>query len=117
MMLSAVSLLGMGAIEAGTSFNPALSDLTMRQTVYISLGIAVMTGMYFVNFKLLQRASGFIYAAALMAIVASLWLGPELINGNRRYVGFWAYILIWLDTVLIYLLSLWQGYGPAAALC
>lgn len=88
MMLSAVSLLGMGAIEAGTSFNPALSDLTMRQTVYIILGIAVMTGMYFVNFKLLQRASGIIYLAALIAIVASLLLGPELINGNRRYVGF-----------------------------
>jgi cell division protein FtsW (lipid II flippase) len=88
MMLSAVSLLGMGAIEAGTSFNPALADLTMRQTVFIILGIAVMTGMYFFNFKLLQRASGFIYAAALMAIVASLLLGPELINGNRRYVGF-----------------------------
>lgn len=88
LMLSAVSLLGMGAIEAGTSFNPALSDLMLRQTVYIILGITVMTGMYFINFKLLQRASGFIYAAALMAIVASLLLGPELINGNRRYVGF-----------------------------
>lgn len=100
MLLSAVSLLGMGSIEAGTSFNPALSDLMMRQTVYIILGIAVMTGMYFVNFKLLQRASGIIYAAALMAIVASLLLGPELINGNRRYVGFMGF---YIDLV---------GYSP-----
>ncbi|KHL97253.1 hypothetical protein QW71_02540 [Paenibacillus sp. IHB B 3415] len=88
MMLSAVSLLGMGAIEAGVSLDRIPSALMLRQTLFILLGISVMTGMYFINFKLLQRASGIIYLAALMMVELTLMLDTVTINGSRRYIGF-----------------------------
>ncbi|MEK4042942.1 FtsW/RodA/SpoVE family cell cycle protein [Paenibacillus sp. FSL H8-0048] len=88
LLLSAVSLLGMAAVEAGFGDYYKIPDaLMLRQSVYIVLGIAVMAIMYFINFKHLQRSSGWIYGAALMAIGVSMLLGLEVTNGVRRYVG------------------------------
>lgn len=85
-LLSAVSLLGMGAVEAGVKdYIP--DALMLRQLVFIALGVAVMAIMYFINFKQLQRASGWIYGGTLLMLGASLWLGPDMMNGSRRYVG------------------------------
>ncbi|MEK4852416.1 FtsW/RodA/SpoVE family cell cycle protein [Paenibacillus sp. FSL H7-0756] len=87
LLLSAVSLLGMAAVEAGFTEDFIPNALMLRQSVFIILGLAAMTGMFFINFKQLQRASGWIYSGALILIVASLWLGPEMMNGSRRYVS------------------------------
>lgn len=86
-LLSAVSLLGMAAVEAGFTEDLIPNALMLRQSVFIILGLIAMTGMFFINFKQLQRASGFIYGGALLMIAASLWLGPEMMNGSRRYVS------------------------------
>lgn len=88
LLLSAVSLLGMGSIEAGASYKTNLRDLLLHQTVYIAIGLLVMTGMYFINFKLLQKASGIIYGGTVLAIVISVLMGMKMLNGSRRYVGF-----------------------------
>ncbi|MEK5032474.1 permease prefix domain 1-containing protein [Paenibacillus sp. FSL R7-0302] len=85
-LLSAVSLLGMAAVEAGFGDSPIPDALMLRQSVYIVLGIAVMAIMYFVNFKQIQRASGFIYGVALLSIFFSLMLGMKMINGENRYI-------------------------------
>lgn len=87
LLLSAISLLGMGAVEAGVTEYRIPDALMLRQSVFIILGIAVMAIMYFINFKQLQRASGWIYGGALLLIATSLSLGPEIVNGSRRYVG------------------------------
>lgn len=86
-LLSAVSLLGMAAVEAEFADSPIPDALMLRQSVYIVLGIAVMAIMYFINFKHVQRASGLIYGATLMAIIISLLLGMDMINGTARYVS------------------------------
>lgn len=84
-LLSAVSLLGMGAVETGVKdYIP--DALMLRQLVFIVLGLAVMLFMYFINFKQLQRVSGWIYGGALLMLAASLWLGPDMMNGSRRYI-------------------------------
>ncbi|MEK4516347.1 FtsW/RodA/SpoVE family cell cycle protein [Paenibacillus sp. FSL H8-0122] len=85
-LLSAVSLLGMAAVEAGFGDSPIPDALLLRQSVYIALGTAVMAIMYFVNFKQIQRASGFIYGVALLSIFFSLMLGMKMINGENRYI-------------------------------
>ncbi|MEK4007129.1 FtsW/RodA/SpoVE family cell cycle protein [Paenibacillus sp. FSL H3-0333] len=87
-LLSAVSLLGMAAVEAGFGDYYKFPDaLMLRQSVYIVLGIAVMAIMYFINFKHVLRSSGWIYGTALMAILFSILDGLQVTNGVRRYVG------------------------------
>ncbi|WNS45482.1 FtsW/RodA/SpoVE family cell cycle protein [Paenibacillus sp. MMS20-IR301] len=88
MLLSAVSLLGMGSIQASGFLQIYHLMPLQRQFIGIMIGVSLMAGMYFINFKHLQQASGKIYAAAVMLIAVTLVFGPELINGNRRYVGF-----------------------------
>lgn len=86
LLLSAVSLLGMGAVDAGFNDHRIPDALMLRQSVFIVLGIAVMAIMYFINFKQLQRASGWIYGGTILMIAISLWFGPEMINGSRRFI-------------------------------
>lgn len=87
-LLSAISLLGMGAVEAGVKDYRIPDALMLRQSVFIFLGIAVMSTMYFINFKQLQQASGWMYGGALLMIAVSLWLGPKMMNGSRHYLSF-----------------------------
>ncbi|ETT63123.1 cell division membrane protein-like protein [Paenibacillus sp. FSL R7-277] len=85
-MLSVVSLLGMAAVEAGFGDYYKFPDaLMLRQGMFIVLGIAVMAIMYFINFKQLQRASGWIYGGALLLIAVGMWFNPNMVNGTRRY--------------------------------
>lgn len=87
-LLSAVSLLGMAAVEAGFGDYYKFPDaLMLRQGMFIVLGIAVMAIMYFINFKHVLRSSGWIYGGALMAILFSILVGLQVTNGVRRYVG------------------------------
>ncbi|WP_238655204.1 FtsW/RodA/SpoVE family cell cycle protein [Paenibacillus piscarius] len=84
-LLSAVSLLGMGAVEVGFNDHRIPDALMLRQLVFIVLGLIAMTGMYFINFKRLQRASGWIYGLALLMIAAGLLLNLNTMNGTARY--------------------------------
>lgn len=88
LLLIAVSLLGMGSVETGGHMDRYNFAPMSRQAIFIVLGLFLMTGMYFMNFRLLQKVSGFIYAAALVMITASLTLNVVTINGSTRYVGF-----------------------------
>ncbi|NQX44129.1 FtsW/RodA/SpoVE family cell cycle protein [Paenibacillus tritici] len=87
LLLSAVSLLGMGSIEAGGYFERNQFVPMQRQLIIIIIGMCLMTGAYFINFKRLQKASTSIYLAALMTIALSVLLMPVMINGSRRFVG------------------------------
>ncbi|MEK3877506.1 FtsW/RodA/SpoVE family cell cycle protein [Paenibacillus sp. FSL M7-0420] len=86
-LLSAVSLLGMGSIEAGGYLERYHLVPMQRQLIFIILGVCLMTGLYFINFKRMQKASGSIYIAALMTVAVSILLVPDMNSGTRRYVG------------------------------
>lgn len=86
-LLSAISLIGMGSIGVGYNDINYMRDVLERQSVYVSIGILLMFGMYFIDFRKLKSLSWLLYGFTLAGIILSIMFGYEL-NGLRRVFAF-----------------------------
>ncbi|WP_151733961.1 FtsW/RodA/SpoVE family cell cycle protein [Paenibacillus tengchongensis] len=82
--LAAISLLGMGSLQAGgMPVGVALMPL-QRQAVFILIGMALMLAGYFADYRKLLKGSWWIYGAALF-MIAFVGRYGLMINGQRSY--------------------------------
>ncbi|MEK5028683.1 FtsW/RodA/SpoVE family cell cycle protein [Paenibacillus sp. FSL M7-1046] len=84
LLFSAIGLLGMGSVDANPLETRIHESLLYRQSVFMLLGIMLMTLLYFCDFRRLQKLSWLLYIFSIAGIVASLKWGLY-VNGSRTY--------------------------------
>lgn len=82
-MLSAISLIGISSVDVGYADmnKDRFVDNTLgRQSIYILIGILMMFGMYFIDFRKLKGFSWILYGISIAGILASMFWGIT-VNG------------------------------------
>ncbi|MEK3982516.1 FtsW/RodA/SpoVE family cell cycle protein [Paenibacillus sp. FSL K6-3166] len=82
-LLSAISLIGMGSVDAGYSDivkGSFLDNALRRQSINILIGIVLMFGLYFIDFRRLKGLSWVLYGTSLIGILVSILWGTQ-VNG------------------------------------
>ncbi|OMD42093.1 FtsW/RodA/SpoVE family cell cycle protein [Paenibacillus odorifer] len=82
-LLSAISLIGMGSVDAGYSDivkGSFLDNALRRQSINILLGTVLMFGLYFIDFRRLKGLSWVLYATSIIGILVSIGWGTQ-VNG------------------------------------
>lgn len=57
----------------------------VKKIVYVGIGLAAMTGLYFMDYRKLQRYSWHLYGATIVLMVAAKLTGPT-INGSAEWL-------------------------------
>jgi len=86
-LFSGISLLMMGSADIGLQGTGFPIGLIERQAVYIGMGIILMSGFYFIDFRKFKKFSWLLYGSSLAAIIMNYAWGIEG-GGIRRYLGF-----------------------------
>jgi cell division protein FtsW (lipid II flippase) len=82
-LLSAISLIGMGSVDAGYSDivkGSFLDNALRRQSINILIGIVLMFGLYFIDFRKLKGLSWVLYGLSIAGILTSMLWGIT-VNG------------------------------------
>jgi cell division protein FtsW (lipid II flippase) len=82
-LLSAISLIGMGSVDVGyadINKGPFLDNALGRQSINILIGIVLMFGMYFIDFRKLKGLAWVLYGLSLTGILTSMLWGIT-VNG------------------------------------
>ncbi len=81
-----MGLVGVGLVALATADEPwTFSPLAVRQLVYVVIGIAVMVGVSYLDYRKLCRYGWWFYGIAIFCLLLALVLGP-LIGGSRRWI-------------------------------
>lgn len=90
-LLSAISLIGMGSFDVGYGASYKASGYHINalenQSKYILMGLVLMIGMYYIDFKKLKSLSWLLYGSSIVGIIVSVRFGIEM-NGVRRIFSF-----------------------------
>lgn len=82
-ILSAISLIGMSSVDVGYSDivkGAFLDNAFRRQAINILIGIVLMFGLYFIDFRKLRSFSWVLYGTSIAGILSSIFWGIT-ING------------------------------------
>lgn len=82
-LLSAISLIGMGSVDVGYSDiakGAFLDNALKRQSINILIGIVLMFGLYFIDFRKLKGLSWVLYGLSIVGILTSMFWGVT-VNG------------------------------------
>lgn len=82
-LLSAISLIGMGSVDAGYSDivkGSFLDNALRRQSINILIGILLMFGLYFIDFRRIKGISWVLYGLSITGILTSMFWGVT-VNG------------------------------------
>ncbi|MCA9528372.1 MAG: rod shape-determining protein RodA [Myxococcales bacterium] len=79
-LLSAISVLNLHSTSRATG-----SEVYLSQLYWMLMGLGVMAGVAFVNYRDLQRYAPVLYGGVIIALVLVLIFGRE-INGSRRWI-------------------------------
>lgn len=82
-LLSVISLIGMGSVDVGYSdINKGafLDNALRRQSINIIIGIVLMFGLYFIDFRRLKGLSWLLYGTSIIGILVSMVWGTQ-VNG------------------------------------
>ncbi|WP_256704561.1 FtsW/RodA/SpoVE family cell cycle protein [Paenibacillus sp. FSL R7-0273] len=83
LIFSAISLTGLSSVEAAGALPQPDFNLVRNQMIYLLLGCLIMCGMYFIDFRKLQRGVWWLYGGAIAGIVYSVLYGFSA--GGSRY--------------------------------
>ena len=80
--------LGLLMIQGATieAASPGLTDATLRQAIYLGVGLIAFLGLRRTDYRLLQRWSPWVYLGSAAALVLVLALGTEA-HGARRWIN------------------------------
>lgn len=82
-LLSAISLIGMSSVDVGYSDivkGAFLDNAFRRQAINILIGIVLMFGLYFIDFRKLKSFSWVLYGTSIAGILSSIFWGITM-NG------------------------------------
>ncbi|NUU62238.1 FtsW/RodA/SpoVE family cell cycle protein [Paenibacillus agri] len=87
LIFAALSLIAMLSVDASADDAMRGRNLFQRQSVYVVIGLVVMTGLYFVDFRKLQRLAWPLYLILLNAMIISSITGSSTINGRLQFLS------------------------------
>ncbi|MFC3749653.1 FtsW/RodA/SpoVE family cell cycle protein [Paenibacillus sp. GCM10012306] len=87
LLFAVVSLIAMLSADASADSAMQGRSLFHHQSVYVVIGLVVMTGLYFVDFRKLQKLSWPLYLILLNAMIISSITGGSTINGRLQFIS------------------------------
>ncbi|MGG4340680.1 FtsW/RodA/SpoVE family cell cycle protein [Paenibacillus lautus] len=103
-MLALLSLIGLfGALSVDYAGTEKITDIFGRKVVFFGIGLILLIGLYFLDYRKLKKYSGVLFFITLCLMAMTEFYGTN-VNGANLYLHFGPIVIPMLGTVSVFLL-------------
>ncbi|MEC0254347.1 FtsW/RodA/SpoVE family cell cycle protein [Paenibacillus lautus] len=114
-LLALLSMIGLfGALSVDYSGTEVVSDFFVRKAAFFGIGVILLVGLYFLDYRKLKRCSGVLFFITLCLMAFTLIRGVD-VNGLTIFLDFGPIMIPMLGVASVFLLLIaLSGMKPAS---